>query len=150
MALYSTGDPHKTYRLSDFISRKDSDKITYSRYSIYNQSITDKNLIYAIDNIIYTYMDEIDAMRLKVYVTLDEKIKYQYKPKLLAYDIYGSIETYFVLLAMNGMCNHKEFTLDSQEFWAMTPHDMVNIMNSIYIGETRYLNANRDHLGIYT
>ena len=150
MAHYSTNDPHKTYRLSDFINRKDSDKITYSRYSIFNQSITNKNLIYSIDNIIYTYMDEIESMRHRVYVTLNEKIKYQYKPKLLAFDIYGSVETYFIILAMNGMCNHKEFDLESQEFWALAPNDMVNIMNSIYLGETKYINANREHLGIYT
>ena len=78
-----------------------------------------------------------------------EKIKYAYKPKLLAYDVYGSTEVFFALLAMNGMHNIKQFDLSELYFFALTPIDLSTFLNDIYNAESSYLTLNRSSLGIY-
>ena len=91
-------EPQETYTLNQFIEMKDIDKLVYRRYSIMQRSLTNEELVYCIDNVIYTYMEEMNARRKIVSVTETERIKYAYKPKLLAYDIYGSTELFFLLL----------------------------------------------------
>ena len=141
--------PQETYTLSQFINAKESDTLTYSKLSILQRSLTHPEMVYAIDNVLYTYMDEIKSFRKRVKLTLHEKTKYMYKPKLLSYDIYGSTELYFVLLAMNGQCNLKEFDLVDKRFYALTPVDMTAIINSIMIAEDEHIKINRNNLNIY-
>lgn len=147
MILASAG-PAETYTLDQFISMKNSDKITYRNYSILQPSLDDPSIVYSVDNIIYSYMDELKSYRKLVSVSELEKIKYRYKPKLLAYDCYGSTEIYFVLLAINNMCNIKEFDLKDNTFWGLTPSDMVELMNSIYRAEQQHITLNRNTLHI--
>lgn len=142
-------EPQLTYTLNQFIDLKDVDRIVYRRYSIMQRSLTNEEMVYCIDNIIYTYMEEMKQKRKIVSVTETERIKYAYKPKLLAYDIYGSTEVFFVLLAMNGMCNMKQFDLVERKFFALTPQDCAQFMSDIYNAEYQYLKLNRTSLGIY-
>lgn len=141
--------PQLSYTLNQFINLKDVDKIVYRRYSILQRSLTNEDLIYCIDNILYTYMDEIKQKRKSVTVTETEKTKYAYKPKLLAYDLYGSTELFFILLAMNDMCNIKQFNLAEKHFFALTPQDTASFLSDIYNAESAYLKLNRAKLGIY-
>lgn len=137
-----------TYTLSQFIALKDSDQITYRNYSILQQSLTDPSIVYSMDNIIYQYMDELKQYRKLVMVSDIDRLKYAFKPKLLAYDIYGSTEMYFILLAINGMCNVKEFTLEDKTFWGIAPNDLNTLLNNIYRAEAEHLSINRANLGI--
>lgn len=143
-----SADPNRTYSLESFINLKDSEPISYKKYSILEQSITEPNVMYSIDNIIYPYMDEINQMRKIVTLTDKEILRYKFKPKLFAYDVYGSTEIYFVILAMNGMYGIKEFTLEDKQLYALRPSDMNSLMNTIYNAETEYLSLNRSTLGI--
>lgn len=142
-------EPQETYTLNQFIEMKDIDKLVYRRYSIMQRSLTNEELVYCIDNVIYTYMEEMNARRKIVSVTETERIKYAYKPKLLAYDIYGSTELFFLLLALNGMCNLKQFDLSERRFFALTPQDASTYMSNIYNAESEYIRLNRSNLGIY-
>lgn len=145
----SIDEPQLTYTLNQFIDLKDVDRIVYRRYSVMQRSLTNEEMVYCIDNILYTYMEEMKQKRKLVSVTETERIKYAYKPKLLSYDIYGSTEVFFVLLAMNGMCNMKQFTLEEKQFFALTPQDCAQFMSDIYNAEYQYLKLNRTSLGIY-
>lgn len=148
ISLGST-DPTTTYTLKQFVALKESDKMTYPNYSIMERSLTNPKLVYSINNLIYDYMTEINQLRKTVKVSIEEKIKYQYRPKLLSYDIYGTTELYFMILAMNGMCNLKEFELMDLQFYALTPVDLSNMLNEIYNAETNHININRTNLEIY-
>ena len=127
---------------------KSSDKVTYRNYSILQKSLDDPTIVYSINNIIYDYMDELKSYRKLVSVTENDKIKYKYKPKLLAYDLYGTTESYFIILALNGMCNVKEFDLKDNTFYALTPSDMTSLMSAIYRAEQNYITLNRNTLNI--
>ena len=142
-------EPQLTYTLNQFIALKDVDRIVYRRYSIMQRSLTNEELLYCIDNVIYTYMDEMKKKRKIVSVTESERIKYAYKPKLLGYDVYGSTELFFILLALNGMCNMKQFDLIERKFFALTPQDCAQFMSDIYNAEGDYLKLNRTSLGVY-
>lgn len=142
-------EPQLTYTLNQFIALKDVDRIVYRRYSIMQRSLTNEELLYCIDNVIYTYMDEMKKKRKIVSVTESERIKYAYKPKLLTYDVYGSTELFFILLALNGMCNMKQFDLIERKFFALTPQDCAQFMSDIYNAEGDYLKLNRTSLGVY-
>ena len=142
-------EPQLTYTLNQFIALKDVDRIVYRRYSIMQRSLTNEELLYCIDNVIHTYMDEMKKKRKIVSVTESERIKYAYKPKLLAYDVYGSTELFFILLALNGMCNMKQFALIERKFFALTPQDCAQFMSDIYNAEGDYLKLNRTSLGVY-
>lgn len=136
-------NPNSTYTLSQFISLKDSDNITYPNFSIFNRSLNNEKIVYCIDNLIYTYMDEFNELKRVCTFTTEERLKYIYKPKLLAYDIYGTSESYFVILAINGMCNVKEFDLDNKKLYLLLPKDMSNIMSQIANAEDEYIKLNR-------
>lgn len=149
MASTSISEPQDTYTLDQFIALRESDRITYVKYSILQRSLDHEEVVYAIENVVYNYLDIINKLKKTVVVSQNEKIKYQYKPKLLSYDIYGSTETYFMILACNGTCNLKDFSLEEMRFYALTPGDLSSIMSSIYSAESRYLTMNRSNLEIY-
>ena len=125
MAFYSINDPTESYTLKQFIRLRDIDNLTYYKYSILESSLTNSELVYAIDHVIYTY-----------------------KPKLLSYDIYGSVEIYFVLLALNGKCNLKEFDLEEGWFYAVKPNDLSSIMTRIYNSEDYHITLNRKAVNV--
>ena len=137
-----------TYTVSQFISLKNSDSITYKNYSILQQSLKDSSIYYSIDNVIYEYMDEINTYKKLVGLSDMEVVKYKYKPKLFAYDLYGATETYFVIMALNGICNVKEFELLDHTVWALAPNDMYTIMNLIGRAEKTRIDMNRSNLGL--
>lgn len=145
----SNNAPQLTYTLNQFIALKDADDITYSKYSVMERSLDNPELVYSIDNLIYNYMDEMLAQSRIVVISKAEQIKYMYKPKLLAYTCYGSTESYFVLMALNGVCNVKEFDLADLQFRALYPNDLSVIMSSIYNAESEFMTANRQNLKIY-
>lgn len=148
MAFYSINDPTESYTLKQFIRLRDIDNLTYYKYSILERSLTNSELVYAIDNVIYTYMPELKNLCKIVTVDISEKIKYAYKPKLLSYDIYGSVEIYFVLLALNGKCNLKEFDLEEGWFYAVKPNDLSSIMTRIYNSEDYHITLNRKAVNV--
>lgn len=141
-------NPNETYTVNQFISLKDSDSITYQKYSVLNRSLTNDKIVYSIDNVIYNYMDEIMEKKKICTFTKEEQLKYMYKPKLLAYDIYNSSESYFIILAMNGMCNAKEFDLAEMKLNLLMPSDMASFMSQIANVEKDYIDLNRSNEGV--
>lgn len=141
-------EPTTTYTLNQFINLKSIDTITYANFAVLNRSIDHPELVYAIDNLIYTYMDEFKDYRKICTLTLEQKIQYAYKPKLLAYDVYGSTETYFIILALNGICNVKDFDLDEQKLYLLLPSDMNKLMAQIYNAEQEFRKLNRANQNI--
>ena len=110
MAAYDSelagSDPALTHTLEDFIELQLSDEMTY-----YNTSIIEKqgNITFTDHNLIDDYMDELLSMCVSVTLTDDQMVMYRYSPDILAYDVYGSAQLDFVVLAVNDMVDPKEF-----------------------------------------
>lgn len=148
MITIGLSNPGITYTLNQFINLKSIDSITYSNFAVLNRSIDHPELVYAIDNLIYQYMDEIKEKQKTCTLTLEQKIQYAYKPKLLSYDIYGSTEAYFIILALNGMCNAKEFDLEEQKLYLLLPSDLNDLLSQISNAEKNYRKLNRSDQNI--
>lgn len=146
MATSKLNNPATTYTIDQMIALKNSDSITYKNFSILQKSLQDDSLVYSIDNVIYDYMDEINQYKRLVGFSDMEVVKYKYKPKLFSYDVYGSTECYFVIMALNGICNVKEFDLIDHTIWALNPNDMYTIMNLISRAEKTRIALNRDNI----
>lgn len=144
-ALGISNLPERTATVEDFIDMGDTDDITYANFSILVKCIGENSIVqYAQDNIIYDYLPELNERTVTLTMTDNEFIKYRYKPKLLAYDLYGSTEVYFVIMALNGMCNIKDF--NKKKLKLLYKSDLLELLNEIYSAESNYILYNRVHL----
>lgn len=138
MSFALNNDPNKTSTIEEFILFKDDNTFSY-----HNMSFRDKydNISYPIKNIIDDYKDELMELVLDdVNLTDAEYLKYRYKPRLLANDIYDNPDLDFIILAINGICNMKEF--DSRVIKLIKLNDLNDFLTSIF-------NANKDDIDTY-
>lgn len=140
----ANSDPTKTYKVEDFIDMQENDSFTYATMALYMQSIVDKTIVYSSDNVLYDYLEEIKSKAVDYTFSDSEYMKYKYRPKLLAYDIYGSTELYFVILAMNNTCNIKDF--NKRTIKMLYKSDMSDLLNAIVSAEKNRISLNRESI----
>lgn len=140
----ANSDPAKTYKVEDFIDMQENDSFTYATMALYMQSIVDKTIVYSYDNVLYDYLEEIKSKAVDYTFSDSEYMKYKYRPKLLAYDIYGSTELYFVILAMNNTCNIKDF--NKRTIKMLYKSDMSDLLNAIVSAEKNRISLNRESI----
>ena len=139
--LLSSAKADFTYTVQDFIDLRSSDEITYYNYSILEYL---NGFDMFITNLLYDYEDELNGLAVVVRLSDVEKIKYRYKPWLFSYDIYGSAETQFIIMMLNGIIDPKEF--DFNRVKVLRPADLQNVLNRINSVNESYLNNNRSKL----
>lgn len=128
----------KTYGVQDFIDMRSSDQITYYNYSILEYL---NGFDMFVTNLLYDYEDEILDKAVTIKLSDKDKIKYRYKPYLFAYDIYGSTETAFIIMMLNGIIDPKEFNFDHIK--AIKNKDLIDILGRIQTANADYMNNNR-------
>ena len=135
--------PEKTKSVEEFVELGMADDITYENYSILAE-ITghNVNIRFPEHNVIYDYLKELKKNTVLLEFDDENYIKYRYNPKKLAFDVYGSTELYFVILAINGMCSFKDF--NKKKIKVLYKHDMNALLTSIYNAEEDYISKNRD------
>ena len=137
--------PERTYTLEDFIGFKSQVNMTYYNFSILSKSILEDGIVYSKDNVIYNYLDILKGKCKTLKLSDSEYFKYRFKPKLLAYDVYGSTELFFVIMAVNGICDVKDFNM--KKFRMLTPKDLNSLLSQIYSAEIKYIEYNRQEIG---
>jgi len=125
----------ETYDLSGFISAGATDETTYYNYSILSYL---NGFEYAITNLLYDYADEFEDYSHHVRLSDLDFYKYRYKPSLLAFDVYGSVEAGFIVMMLNGIISDKEF--DFKRVKLVKTSDLVEILGRIYSANQTYLN----------
>lgn len=125
--------PEKTYTVEEFIKAGQGVTLTYQNLSLINK--LEDNIKFPFMNVFNTYVDDIlDSALIKmVKFTDDEYFKYQFRPKLLAYDIYGSTDVYFIILAINRILSPKDFTAKTIKM--ISKQDLNKLMSYIYNAE---------------
>lgn len=146
LALGVTNYPEKTSSVEEFIEMGSADDITYHNFSILEKFTKEDgvDIEYAINNVIYNYMDEIKDKVVELELSDDDYAKYKYKPKLLSYDVYKTTEIYFIIMAINGICSVKDFT--KKKLKMLYTQDLIELVNQIYAAEQNRINYNRKHL----
>ena len=130
-------DSTTTSTLEIFINYKNLDSnIYYKDLSIFEKSIDGKSVLLSY-NILNDYRKEIFDFVIPITLTDEEFQKYQYQPKKLAYDLYGSTEYYYMILFINSMTNIKEF--NRRRINLMRAKDMSSVLSAIYSSESEYI-----------
>lgn len=137
--------PAETATLADFVSAGGNDDMIYRNFSIIEMN----NGIELIDHcLIDDYLTELKKISTLVTGLTDrERIRYRYSPDLLAYDVYGSTQLDFIILAVNGIATPTEFTMKGNLY---LPKNSVlkSFLSMVYNAETEYLNLNRSSQGL--
>ena len=124
-------DPRKAHTLSEFLmALSSSTTITYPKLSFVEKR---NNIEYVVKNVLSDYIYELKQRAATVTLSTQEEIKYFYRPKLLASDLYGSTELYYVILLLNDMCDVKDFTMNPLKL--LYKDDMAECLSVIYNAE---------------
>ena len=130
-------DSTTTSTLESFINYKNLDSnVYYKDLAIFEKSIDGKSVLLTY-NILNDYRKEIFDFVIPITLTNEEFQKYQYQPKKLAYDLYGSTEYYYMILFINSMTNIKEF--NRRRINLMRAKDMSSVLSAIYSSESEYI-----------
>lgn len=128
--------PKNTTTIEEFIEAGRGTKLAYFDLS-FADKLSNGNWI-SVLNVVNDYMDELRNASPIVELTVEEQVKYYYKPKLLCSDVYGTPEIYFLILLINDMADVKEFT---KPHIKMLRTDHLNeILSSIYNAERAAIN----------
>lgn len=123
-----------TYTIEEFIASKDSDEITNDKFAIAKYM---HGIELPITNLLYDYEDELNSLAVKVKLSDLEMIKYKYKPFLFAYDVYGSVETEFLVLMMNNIIDPKDF--DFNQIKVVPKSKLISLLGRISSINENYL-----------
>lgn len=134
-------DITKTYTIEEFIAEGSSTEISYDKLSIFENV---DGLYLVTHNVLDDYKKEIYQCCRTIVLSTSEMNKYRYKPKLLAYDIYGSTELFFIILFTNNMCDVKEF--DKKKLRLLPQDSLEEIISYIYQSQQPFLSKNRQNM----
>lgn len=137
-------NPATTYTLQDFINMRNIDDMTYYNFSILEVINGVQHLNH---NLIEDYLPHLLKTCETVSLSDTEYKRYKYRPDLLAYDLYGSVQLDFILMLLNDMIDPKEFDIKTVKL----PYaSALNVfLNDIYSKESRYIHQNRADNKIY-
>lgn len=136
-------DPALTYTLSDFVAMKDIDTSTYRNFSILEKY---DDIEFVDHNLIDDYIDILEELCVQCELSDEEYLKYKYAPDMLAYDVYGSTQLDFLILAANGIIDPKDFDMTTVNL----PKVAVakEFLTEILTANTPYIEDNRQNFGI--
>ena len=129
--------PEMSHTISELIENGNNSTLTYDKFCIY-EKLNDE-LYVPFKNILNDYLDDLKGLSLVVELSNSEYNKYLYKPRLLAYDIYGSTDLYYVILAINNIFNEKQFNL--RKLRMLKKDVLVEALSQIYNSEKGFIEA---------
>lgn len=138
-------EPSTTHTLEEFISAG----IASSAITYYKTSILDsiQGINYSIDNVVFDYLDELKELREPVKLTDLQKNYYKYDGVyLLSYDLYGTRDLGYLIMALNGVYAPKDFTMNP--LYLIRPKNLLAMLNAIYNAEKEYIDINRSKMGL--
>ena len=137
-------NPNTTHTFEEFIQAGEAS----SAVDYYSTSILAGNagILYTIDNVVFDYLSELKEIRVAVELNASDYKKYRYDGVyLLAYDVYGCRELAYLILALNGIFDPKDFTMNP--IYLIYKSDQHRMLEAIKNAETEYINFNRDQVG---
>jgi hypothetical protein len=127
--------PEVTCTIEDFIKAGQSITISYQGLSLISD--LGNKIKFPFLNVFNDYIKDIkESGIIKTALLTDSEVqKYIYKPKILAYDIYGKTDLNFLILALNNIGTPKEFTLKNKKVKLLSKQDANEILKYIYNAE---------------
>ena len=126
-----------TYISKSISDSKDADIRASNLYmtATVNDKLSGESIRIPYNLITQKYADLLSKyVRMTLY-TQAQFVKYQYKPKLLSQDIYGTTELWPSLLQLNGMTSVLEFNRPYLKVY--DPNTIMDVLNELLIIEGR-------------
>ena len=90
------------YTIKEFIDNYAIDDVTFNTVFLKDVFNTPNGkMIVNGSSVLDRYRNELSQYKTKLKLTSEEYRKYQYNPKVLSYDIYGTTEFWFLILHAN-------------------------------------------------
>lgn len=145
MSSIAKNNPSLKHTLEEFIDAgKASTEISY-----YSTSILDGNqgVMYSIDNVIFDYLTEFKQISELCELSNAEYQHYMYDGVyLLAYDLYKSRDLAYIILAINGIYDPKDFIMNPVR---LIRRDLLTeMLSQVYNAERGYIGLNREKMGL--
>lgn len=119
--------------IQQFINNKPTIGTDYQNMSLVEER---GNIQFPVVNLITDdYFDEFKKASVRVELTEDEILKYKYRPKLLAYDIYDNAELYYIILRLNDLYNVKDFNLGKKYLYLIPKAKLKDYLSDVYTQE---------------
>lgn len=132
-------DSSRSNLITNFINIGKENSINPSNNVKYIQ-YKNSNTIVPIDNIfIHKYRDYLLSVSEEIILTDEEHRKYKYRPKLLSYDLYGSVEYWSMLMIINDIPTISDFNLKKIKY---LPTSGLELIETILNKESSFLNKN--------
>ena len=120
----------KISSIQEFIKSKPTISTDYNSMSFRE---THSNISYSICNLITDeYFAELKAMSIDIKLSPDEVMKYRYRPKIMALDLYENAELYYIILRLNDLYNVKDFNLDHGHIRLIPKDRLSESLSEIY------------------
>lgn len=100
--------------VEDFIQEYDVETIrmdTVFLRQVFWEKGMEHKLVVAESALIDKYLEEIEQHKTAITLSTTEYYKYRYNPKLMAYDVYGTTELWFLLMEANELYSVIDFDL---------------------------------------
>lgn len=131
-----------TATFEDFVLTRTSSNNSYQTFSLVEIIDSGDFLIeFPAYLVLNDYFDELKEAAVEVKLSSAEYIKYRYRPKLLAYDVYNNTELAFLILMVNEMMNVKEFDLQSYTLKMIPKKRLTEIMTNIKSAESSFIES---------
>lgn len=137
MITSSSSEASTAMTVEEFIANGSNTVLSYDKLS-FKEKFDD--IIYPMKNILDDYIKELKEKAVIVTLSDKEFIRYKWRPKVLAHDLYGNGELDFVILALNNICDIKDF--NKKEIKLLRIDELDEFMTSIY-------NAEKENIDIY-
>jgi len=95
------------------------------------------------DSFIQKYKGDLEDLIITKEFNRDETRKYKNNPWALSYDLYGSVEFWFLLLELNGLYSAIEFTGKSCKVYDQS---LPTVIDTIIAAEEDFINENEAEL----
>jgi hypothetical protein len=105
----------------------------------------DNAIILNVESIMSQYRNELNKHVQKYTFSDSDVKKYNFKPELLSYDVYGTIELAPFILRINNMVSVTEFT-NLENGLKLFDGGIFDFLNEILIKEKQTIATNRDDL----
>ena len=131
---YTFNTPEKTDTIDKFIACQSSTEPSYYNFSFKDETYyngIDRWLRFSTYNVISDYIYDIREEYGENYTFTDEQfLKYKYKPKLVAFDLYGCAELGPFILLLNDMYSVRQF--NRKNVILITKSNMREIVNYLF------------------
>ena len=130
------------YTIKEFIDNYTIDDVTFNTVFLKDVFNTPNGkMIVNGSSVLDRYRNELSQYKTKLKLTSEEYRKYQYNPKVLSYDIYGTTELWFLILHANELTSVSQFDMEQPYVYTGV---IANVITSALNLEKDYIDYNEE------